>query len=620
VEKRVASAGQLHVFLGAAPGVGKTHAMLREGQRLAADGIDVLVGLVETHDRADVAELLEGLDRLPARHLEYRGATFEELDLDAILERRPGVVLVDELAHTNAPGTEHDKRWQDVATLLEQGIDVVSTLNVQHLDSVNLEVEAITGFEERETVPDVVVEAASQIELVDVTTAELADRLAAGRIYSPGRTGVARDVSLRPERVDALRGLARRWLVEHRAGPSPRFGGLRRGGVVVASLTGTPDAERVIRSAADLAASRRAALVGVHVREPTGLVEVRPAWLERQRQLLAECDGRYAEVSGIDVVRSVLEFARSEGAVDVVVGATRRSRTDEWLHGPIVSRFAKQAGPIEIHVVPSSSPTPPLARVHRRLPSLRLRVAIPARRRTIGWCIAALLPPIVLLGLLPLRSSLGVAGALFAVLVLVVFAAAVGGRGPALLATALGVLIADFLFTVPYYSLRVNRLLDLAALVAFACAAVVVGTLVDLQARQGVRIAAADAVAESLARLTAEQVGLGAPITAESLGALRRTFDLEGLAVLELQEHGWDVVACAGTRFPRSPSEAHHVVELDAMKRLALGRPLGSDDARLLRAFVTELRLVREAGQLQHLAELTYPRRTAKPAPRVHAH
>jgi two-component system, OmpR family, sensor histidine kinase KdpD len=295
VNARAVKRGQLHVYLGAAPGVGKTFAMLSEGRRLRAEGEDVVVGLVETHDRADLGELLDGMEIVPKRRLEYRGTAFDELDLDAILDRRPQVVLVDELAHTNAPGTYHDKRWQDVATLLERGVDVVSTLNVQHLEGMSLAVEAITGKEQRETVPDRVVAAAARVDLVDAPTVVLCERLAAGRIYSPGRSSLARDASLHPERVDALRALADRWLAEHRPRFAPGFGGSRRGGAVVAALTGTPEGERVVRRAAELAAVRDSVLIGVHVREPSGLLEVQPAWLDRQRRLLADCGGSYVE-------------------------------------------------------------------------------------------------------------------------------------------------------------------------------------------------------------------------------------------------------------------------------------------------------------------------------------
>jgi two-component system, OmpR family, sensor histidine kinase KdpD len=604
LDGRPARRGVLHVYLGAAPGVGKTYAMLTEGARLAAAGVDVVVGAVELHDRDDLVPLLDGFECIATRQIAYRSAVFDAFDLDAVLSRAPDVVLVDELAHPNPPGAEHGKRWQDVASLLEHGIDVISTVNIQHLDSLNLDVERILGVEQRETVPDLVVEAAHRVDLVDPPTLVISERLAAGRIYSPDRGALARDRALQPARIEALRALAKRWLAEHRPGPPRRFGGSHRGGVVVAALTGTPEGDRVVRRAAELADARDATPVGVHVREPSGLVEVRPAWLEHQRALLEECGGRYAEVGGVDVVRAVLDFARAEGADEVVIGATRRSRTDEWLHGPLLPRFAKQAGPIELHVVPAPATRPTLDRVGIRRRPVGDRVALPARRRRIGWSMAAVLPVVVLFGLLPARASLGVAGALFAVLIVVVLAAAVGGRAPALLATLLGFVLADFLFTRPYYSLRIDRLLDIVALVAFAIAAVVIGALVDHQGRQGLRIARADAVAEGLARLAADQVGARADAAPEVFAALRRTFDLDAVAVLDPQEHGWEVLTSAGSPVPRSPKDASFVVELSDGRILALGSKwLDAPNPQLLRAFVTELRLVRESDQLRRMAD-----------------
>jgi two-component system, OmpR family, sensor histidine kinase KdpD len=291
--------------------------------------------------------------------------------------------------------------------------------------------------------------------------------------------------------------------------------------------------------------------------------------------------------------------------LDVVIGSTRRSRTDELLHGPLVARFIKQARALEIHVVPAPPTSLLLARARPLLPFLPSRgpVPLPVRRRKIGWLMALILPVLALLALLPSRSSLGVAGALFTVLVIVVLTAAVGGRGPALLATVLGFLLADFLFTVPYYSLRVDRLLDIVALVAFAVAAVVIGTLVDLQARQGVRIATRDAVAESLARLVADQAAELTQLPAHILESLRRTFDLDAISLLESMEHGWEVLASAGSLVPRSPDDAAHAIELSAGRVLALGRTrLEGADPQLLHAFVTELCLAREVRQLKHLA------------------
>ena len=206
--------GRLRVYLGAAPGVGKTYAMLAEGRRRRSRGTDVVVGYVETHGRAATAAQLGDLPVVPRTKVEYRGATFEEMDLDAVLARRPAVALVDELAHTNAPGGRHEKRWQDIEELLDAGIDVISTVNVQHLESLNDVVERITGVVQRETVPDAVVRAADQIELVDMSPEALRRRMAHGNIYPPERVDAALANYFRPGNLGALRELALLWVAD----------------------------------------------------------------------------------------------------------------------------------------------------------------------------------------------------------------------------------------------------------------------------------------------------------------------------------------------------------------------------------------------------------------------
>src|SRR3954452_8759813 len=206
--------GRLRVYLGAAPGVGKTLAMLDEGHRRAGRGTDVVVGFAETHGRPKTAEKLQGLEIVPRKGMTYRGAAFEEMDVDAVIARHPQVALVDELAHTNVPGSSREKRWQDVELLLEAGIDVISTVNIQHLESVNDVVEAITGIPQRETVPDSVVRSAEQVELVDMTPEALRRRMAHGNIYKPDKVDAALSNYFRPGNLPALRELALLWLAD----------------------------------------------------------------------------------------------------------------------------------------------------------------------------------------------------------------------------------------------------------------------------------------------------------------------------------------------------------------------------------------------------------------------
>ncbi len=299
--------GRLRVYLGAAPGVGKTYAMLSEGHRGADRGKDVVVGFV-AHGRALTAQMAEGLETVPRRTISYRGIDFTEMDVDALLVRRPQVALVDELAHTNVPGSRHEKRWQDVDELLDAGIDVISTVNIQHLESLNDVVEEITGVKQRETIPDDVVREADQIELVDMSPEALRRRLAHGNVYQPEKIDAALGNYFRVGNLTALRELALLWLADRVDEGLARY--RREHGIeetwaarerVVVALTGGPEGEELIRSAARIA-SRGAGgeLLGVYVARSDGLTGASAEALARQRTLLESLHGTFHSVAGDD--------------------------------------------------------------------------------------------------------------------------------------------------------------------------------------------------------------------------------------------------------------------------------------------------------------------------------
>src|SRR5712691_767815 len=264
--------GQLRIYLGAAAGVGKTYAMLSEGHRRADRGSDVVVAFTETHGRPQTAALLDGLEVIPRQRISYRGGSFEEMDTDAVIARHPQIALVDELAHTNVPGSRHEKRWQDVQDLLEAGIDVISAVNIQHLESLNDVVEQITGIPQRETVPDAIVRAADQVELVDMTPEALRRRMAHGNIYASDKVDAAIGNYFRVGNLAALRELALLWMADRvdeslqdyrdRHGIAGRWETKER---VLVSLTGAPNGEHLIRRAARMAMRTRGELIGVHV-------------------------------------------------------------------------------------------------------------------------------------------------------------------------------------------------------------------------------------------------------------------------------------------------------------------------------------------------------------------
>src|SRR5271166_52395 len=278
-----ASRGRLRVYLAVAPGAGKTYAMLAEAKRLAERGVDVVVGLVETHHRADTEAMLAAAEQIPLAQTSHRGSVFAELDMDKVLARRPAVVLVDELAHTCVPGSRHEKRWEDVEELLGAGIDVITALNLQHIDSLTDAVEAVTGVAPHETVPDAVLAAADEIEFVDITPQQLRARIADTQILASGATAQALTGFYTAERLAGLREIAMRWLQQRdHVGPAAQVALSRASAAVVSprvvvALTGAPEGQHVLRRAAQIATPIGAELIGVHVREPSGLVQAEPA-------------------------------------------------------------------------------------------------------------------------------------------------------------------------------------------------------------------------------------------------------------------------------------------------------------------------------------------------------
>ncbi|MFI9162728.1 sensor histidine kinase [Kitasatospora aureofaciens] len=595
--------GKLRVFLGAAPGVGKTYAMLREGRRLRAEGLDVVVGLVETYGRRGTEEQLGDLPVLPRRPVSYRGTELTELDVDALLARRPALALVDELAHTNVPGGRHAKRWQDVRELLDAGIDVATTLNIQHLESLNDVVEQITGVAQRETIPDEVVRAAERIELVDLSPQALRARMAQGEIYAPDRIDVALDHYFRAGNLGALRELALLWLADrveeeladYRARHGIRAPWETKERIMVA-LNGAPQGEHLIRRGARTAARVHGDLIGVHVRLDDGTAQREPPGLAAQRALLRELHGSYVEVSGGDPARALVDFARSESATQILLGPTSRSRLRELVSGSVINRVIRLAGPIDVRVLPPPEPglltVPPAPR--RRRPAL-----VPVRRRRMAWLFGPVGVAALAWALSPLRGSLGLSGVLLCLLLVVAGTARLGGLLPAAGSTAAGALAADYFYTTPWHSLTVDRGADVAALLVFLAVAGVISHLIDGLTRRSQQAGRARAEAAVLTRLAGETVESGPRVLPDLVAELRQVFGLDAAAVLVRTGAIWQPAASAGAEVPLRPDEASFSVDLGDDAVLVLrGAPLNEEDARLLGPYVTQLKLARERERL----------------------
>lgn len=607
--------GTLRLYLGAAPGVGKTYAMLNEGRRRAERGTDVVVAFAETHGRAHTAEQLQGLTIIPRISVPYRGQAYEEMDLDAVLARKPEVALVDEMAHSNIPGQRHAKRWQDIDELLNAGIKVVSTVNIQHLESLNDVVAAITGIPQRETVPDRVVRAADQIELVDMSPESLRRRMAHGNIYPSERVDVALGNYFRLGNLAALRELALLWVADQvddaiqdyreRHGIAQPWETKER---VVVAVTGSPSGERVIRRGARMAARAHADLVGVHVRATDGLVGPRKSLLERHQQLLAELGGRYAETTGADVATALVDFAAAENASQLLLGSTYRSRWEQLSRGSVINQVIRRAGDIDVHVI-SARPKPGELESDggRRLPRLPRRnrlVALSRRRVITGWLLAIIGMPALVLAFIPARAALGPSGALPELLLGVVAVAVTGGVLPGLLGGLLAFGFADWFLIPPVHSLTINRTGDLVALVTFMVTAAVVAALIDRLARRNIGEARARSEAEALARLAGRTV-LSSRSTLPSLVEdLRSTFQLDAVAVLEpTGNKHWTIETASGTNIPADPADAAFSAELTAGSVLVLsGNQVVAEDRPLLAAFVAQLRIAQDTDRLAEMA------------------
>jgi two-component system sensor histidine kinase KdpD len=615
--------GRLRVYLGAAPGVGKTYAMLAEARRRSDRGTDVVAGYVECHGRPRTIELLEGLEAVPRRTMRYRGATFTELDTEAVIARRPAVALVDELAHTNIPGSRHEKRWRDVEELLEAGIDVITTVNVQHLDSVNDVVEQITGVPQRETVPDEVVRRAEQVELVDMAPEALRRRMAHGNIYRPEKVDAALSNYFRPGNLTALRELALLWLADKVDDQLDRYRADHRISQtwearerVVVALTGGPEGDTLIRRAARIADRAKGAdLYAVHVTVGDGLTGADPVTLTRQRDLVESLGGTYHQVVGDDVPQALLDFARGVNATQLVLGASRRGRFAQLFARGVGVTTTALSGPIDVHMV-----------THEKASQGRRRTSSPGgltrRRRLAGFWLAAVGLPLLTFLLSYARGRLSISSDILLFLVGVVGVALVGGLYPALFAAVLGSLLLNYFFTPPLHRFTISQGENVLALAAFVVVAVAVSVVVDLAARRTREAARAGADAEMLSNL-AGSVLRGESTPVDLLERLRVTFGLDSVTLLERRPdtsmtpgrqadpERWRVVMNVGGDPCRSPDEGQAEVGIDEDLALVLrGRTPSAADQRVLEAFAAQAalalrqhRLAQEAEQVRPLAE-----------------
>ncbi|MER5296103.1 sensor histidine kinase KdpD [Streptomyces pharetrae] len=607
--------GKLRIYLGAAPGVGKTYAMLAEGHRRIERGTDCVVAFVEHHERPRTKVMLHGLEQVSHREIEYRGGAFTEMDVDAVLRRDPAVALVDELAHTNVPGSRNTKRWQDVEELLAAGIDVITTVNIQHLESLGDVVESITGVRQRETVPDEIVRRADQIELVDMSPQALRRRMAHGNIYKPDKVDAALSNYFRPGNLTALRELALLWvadrvdayLTEYRSEHqvSAIWGSRER---IVVGLTGGPEGRTLIRRAARLAEKGAGGeVMAVYISRSDGLTAASPKELAVQRSLVEDLGGTFHHVVGDDIPAALLDFARGANATQIVLGVSRR-RSWQYVFGPGVgATVARESGPdLDVHLI-----------THNEMGKGRgLPVARGARlgrsRVVAGWLVSVLGPVLFTWLLTSVIADLGLANDMLLFLSLTVAAAMLGGLFPALASAVVGSSLLNWYFTPPVHTLTIADGRNIVGIAVFIGVAVAVASVVDVAARRTHQAARLRAESEILSFL-AGHVLRGETSLDALLERVRETFGMESVALLERESDvaPWTCAGCVGPRPCVVPEEADVDVPVSEHMALALsGRVLPAEDRRVLAAFAAQAavvvdrrRLQQEADQAKELAE-----------------
>jgi two-component system sensor histidine kinase KdpD len=512
--------GHLKIFLGAAPGVGKTWEMLTAAHAKRQKGVDVVAGLIETHGRAGTAEAIGELETLPRMAVPYRGQTLEEFDLDAALQRRPALLLVDELAHTNAPGQRHAKRWQDVQELLEAGINVWTTVNVQHLESLNDQVARITGVRVAETVPDTVLDLADEIELIDLPPAELRARLQEGHIYRADVAARALDGFFREGNLGALREIALRRAAQRIDKDVTRY--MRLSAIPgpwpvaekVLALVGPDEAAaNVVRHAARLAEALRAPLTGFHIERTDDNAKVQAAL-----DLTVQLGGAVVTQNAPDMVRAVLDYAAAQNITHIVVG---RSASGRRFGRRFSEALTRQALAYTLHFVPLPAAAP-------------VRVKLPAPQRDWGpYLVAALLLGILTIAGVALRGLVPQEAMALIFTGLIAAMASRAGRAPGLFTAIAGFFLWNFFFLPPYYTFSVTDPRDVVALLVFLMVGLLTGSLAG-RVRQEAATAAARVEALRRISLFGQRLSRAATLSDVLTAAAEETAAITGAGLLLL--------------------------------------------------------------------------------------
>jgi len=599
--------GVLRVYLGSAPGVGKTYRMLDEGWRRRERGTDVVVGYVETHGRAFTVTQLRDLEVVPRKTIEYRGALIEEMDLEAVLARHPAVALVDELAHTNVVGSTHEKRWQDVDAMLDAGIDVITTVNIQHLESVNDVVEKITGIHQQETIPDAIVRRAEQIEIVDVTPEALRRRMAHGNIYAADKIDASLSNYFRVGNLSALRELALLWLADRVEDSLQRY--LDDHAInqtwetrerLIVGITGTVTDADLLRRAARIASRTGAELFAVHVVKADEIRHV-PTDTSIARELVEEFEGKFQEVVDDDTAAALVAFARSERGTQIVLGASRPRPFWRPANG-VVEKVLRQAQDLDVHIISVGGERPP--HVHRP----RQIERVTWTRKIVAMIITLLLMPLLTVVMSQIRSSLSLSTVLLVYLVAILGLTTWAGAFVGVLGAVVASGLENYYFVKPFHTLVVARPDDIVALVAFLVFAVAASVIVNRFAQRSHEADRARAEAQILAGAAAS-VATSHEDLQPMLESLRAVFAATSVALMVQRDGVWVSDLVSG--LPIDDLDAGSNFDIDDEHRLYVnGATLNDQDNQLVSAFARRMAaglrsqiIARDATQLQEIAE-----------------
>jgi two-component system sensor histidine kinase KdpD len=538
--ERRAARGQLVVFFGAAPGVGKTYAMLEAARSERDLKRDVVVGVVETHGRYDTGALVIGLEILPRLPVPHRGVTLKEFDLDAALARKPGLILIDELAHTNAPGSRHAKRWQDVEELLDAGIDVYTTLNVQHVDSLNDVVAQVTGVVVRERVPDRLLDEATEVRLIDLPPDELLERLGEGKVYLPDQAAHATANFFRKGNLIALRELALRRTAERVDAQMQTYrtehgiaGVWATGERILVGISPSPLSARLLRATRRMAGSLHADWIGLYVETPASLRlgERARDQLAANLRLAEELGARAATASGENAAQETLRYARAHNVTKIVVGKPTHARWRDLLGRSFLDEIVRASGDIDVYVISGAGTSAAAATVHDHDASTeRTGENAAARRgRLTSYGTAAGLVALAT-GVASLFGPDRLPDVVMTYLLGIILAAMQGGYGPSLAASLVSVLCLDFFFVPPFFSFAISDAQHALTFTVMIVVALVISSLTERLRAQSAAVRAREERTASLYALTRQLVGARAPAALRTVVA-RQLHDLLGALV-----------------------------------------------------------------------------------------